>query len=187
MKFDHDWFTSNIPNFQRAAAQTKIDSILEIGCYEGMSTCWMLQNIKPVDGITCIDTFEGEPTLPELSGDALYDRFLDNVREANVYDLPVLVYRSSSLDVLCKLVAKQEKFDLIYVDGSHKFKHVLMDAFLSWQLVKPGGFVIFDDYGGSTDVQSALKLFIDAHQNDGLTIVSTHYQMCVRKHDSRIV
>jgi hypothetical protein len=37
-------------------------------------------------------------------------------------------------------------FDFIYIDGSHMRVDVLLDAVLAWQLLKPGGFMVLDDY-----------------------------------------
>jgi len=39
-----------------------------------------------------------------------------------------------------------EQYDYIYIDGSHMPKWVLSDAVLSWDLLKKGGLMIFDDY-----------------------------------------
>ena len=38
------------------------------------------------------------------------------------------------------------RFDLVYVDGSHRGLDVLVDAALSWPLLEVGGVVVFDDY-----------------------------------------
>ena len=39
-----------------------------------------------------------------------------------------------------------ECFDFIYIDGDHRAAPVFMDAHLAWQLLKPQGIMIFDDY-----------------------------------------
>ena len=39
-----------------------------------------------------------------------------------------------------------ERFDLVYLDGSHFGLDVLVDAAVSWQLLGDGGFLVFDDY-----------------------------------------
>ena len=39
-----------------------------------------------------------------------------------------------------------EPFDLVYIDASHEAADVLADAVLAWPLLKPGGFLGFDDY-----------------------------------------
>jgi predicted O-methyltransferase YrrM len=35
-------------------------------------------------------------------------------------------------------------YDFIYIDGSHVSKDVLVDAVFAWELLKPGGVVIFE-------------------------------------------
>jgi predicted O-methyltransferase YrrM len=39
----------------------------------------------------------------------------------------------------------KEYFDLIYVDGSHHTDDVIVDAIKSFELLKIGGIIIFDD------------------------------------------
>jgi predicted O-methyltransferase YrrM len=48
--------------------------------------------------------------------------------------------------VLLDLIDEGPEFDLIYVDGSHLGLDVLVDAALSWRLLRPGGTMVFDDY-----------------------------------------
>jgi len=48
--------------------------------------------------------------------------------------------------VLPRLATDGERFDLIYLDGSHFGLDVLVDAAVSWQLLENGGFLVFDDY-----------------------------------------
>ena len=63
-KFTTDWFIENLPIWERylihLANQPEIN-VLEIGSWEGMSACWLLDNILTHDSsrITCIDTFDG--------------------------------------------------------------------------------------------------------------------------------
>lgn len=39
-----------------------------------------------------------------------------------------------------------EMFDLIYVDGSHKFPQCERDLFSAWDFLKPGGLLVADDF-----------------------------------------
>ena len=48
-------------------------------------------------------------------------------------------------------------FDLIYVDGAHDSKNVIIDAILSYKLVKQDGIIIFDDYLWKTKDKNLLK------------------------------
>jgi predicted O-methyltransferase YrrM len=46
---------------------------------------------------------------------------------------------------LPKLVSEESRFDLIYIDGSHLFEDVFIDAYYSMRLLADGGVVTFDD------------------------------------------
>jgi predicted O-methyltransferase YrrM len=43
---------------------------------------------------------------------------------------------------------RQQTFDLVYIDGEHHAASVLEDAVLTFPLLKVGGAMVFDDYGG---------------------------------------
>jgi len=77
-------------------------------------------------------------------------------------------------------------FDFIYIDGSHKAKDVLTDACMAWQLLKPEGVMVFDDYlwGDPRDALHRPKIAIDAFTNifgEELSIVYAGHQLAVRK------
>ena len=40
---------------------------------------------------------------------------------------------------------KGERFDMIYIDGSHEFDEVFVDAYYSYRLLSPGGIMLLDD------------------------------------------
>ena len=59
----------------------------------------------------------------------------------------------SALSSLQVSLEAEGAFDLIYIDGSHEWEHVLEDARLAWPLLRSGddgrnsgGLLIFDDY-----------------------------------------
>ena len=47
--------------------------------------------------------------------------------------------------MLPQLLDEDQKFDVIYVDGSHFADDVLTDGINAWRLLKQGGIMIFDD------------------------------------------
>jgi len=63
--------------------------------------------------------------------------------------------KSSSLE-LPRLVEEGQRFDIVYIDGSHLVEDVFVDAFFSARLLTEDGVVVFDD---STDphVRKVLK------------------------------
>lgn len=47
--------------------------------------------------------------------------------------------------VLPRILAEGRRYDFIYVDGSHLFENVLLDAFYCARLLNDGGLIAFDD------------------------------------------
>jgi len=109
---------------------------LEIGTYEGFSAIWQLENIltDSTSTITCIDIFNEKE---------IEDRFDQNI-EATGVSYKVKKLKGSSEKMLRGL--SLQEYDYVHIDGSHLAKWVLSDAVLSWDLIKPGGLIIFDDY-----------------------------------------
>jgi hypothetical protein len=58
----------------------------------------------------------------------------------------VELFADTSVMALPALLAKGERFDFIYVDGSHEAADVLFDACCAYHLCMPGGRICFDDY-----------------------------------------
>jgi predicted O-methyltransferase YrrM len=174
-----DWFTSAVPVWNKVLApfRGKPDlRYLEIGAYEGRSVLWMLDNIltHPSARLTAIDLFPND----------LEQRFRANLdRSGQAAKATVLKGRSQH--VLRRL--DPESFDIIYVDGGHTADNVLADLVLSWDLLKPNGLVILDDYGWKNKEfpdelrpQVAVDAFITANRNY-LAVVHRGYQAILKK------
>ncbi len=86
----------------------------------------------------------------------------------------------------------QDRYDIIYIDGSHATKDVLEDAVLSWRLLKNGGILIFDDYrwvglgsqcefDASSDYpKAAIDSFATCYQGD-FEVIHSSNQLILRK------
>lgn len=148
--FTHDWFSRNIPLLsEHISIFAGLPNLhfLEVGSWEGRSTCWLLEKILTHESaqISCIDTFEGEDYL-NLEQDILQnveDRFDWNIAQTG-YARKVQKCIGRSQDVLRNLPLYT--YDLLYIDGSHLAIDTLSDAILGWDLVKNEGLIIFDDY-----------------------------------------
>ena len=112
---------------------------LEVGSFEGDSACWFVENLKP-KSLTCVDIFTSVIDYPDIGKQNVKDIFDLNTQEHK----EITSIKGDSKDVL-KLLRK-EYFDFIYIDGSHKGSDVLCDAILADELLKPGGYMLFDDY-----------------------------------------
>jgi predicted O-methyltransferase YrrM len=139
MNFTADWFSHNIPNFEKCLFMAGLprSRFLEIGSYEGRSTCWLLNNL-PIDGkMVSIDPF---PNMPEVE-----KRFWDNVREV-MSKRQLIQCKTTSYLALSQLIQQKQEFDFIYIDGDHDPATTLTDASMAWGLLRQGGVMLFDDY-----------------------------------------
>jgi predicted O-methyltransferase YrrM len=152
VNFTQDWFSRSIPSWQfilsRMIQKTPHLRILEVGVFEGRSTCWLLENFckTPESSIVALDTFQGGIEHKNMELGALRARFDSNIASVGS-PARVEVRQGYSLPQLAQLVAEKiEPFDFISIDASHQAPDVLGDALLAFQLLKRGGVMAFDDY-----------------------------------------
>jgi predicted O-methyltransferase YrrM len=93
------------------------------------------------------------------------DPFQDDLDNAGAHQIELeslesyfRLYRERSDVVLPRLLADGERFQLIYVDGSHHFEDVFVDILYGLRLLDEGGVIVLDD---STwpDVRKAIRFF----------------------------
>jgi predicted O-methyltransferase YrrM len=181
-RFTAPWHLKQIPAWQKVLAEHvgKPDlRYLEIGTYEGRSLLWMADNVltDPSSRFVAVDIF-----MPEYES-----TFDHNVSVSGVADR-ITKLKGPSGDVLRD--PSLGKFDIIYIDGSHKADDVLADAVLAWALLSPGGLMIFDDYGWAgrqgTPLppellpRMAIDLFLAAYRFE-VEVVDVGYQIAVRR------
>jgi len=177
--FTADWMTNRLEDWRQDFAKfAGLPGLrmLEIGSYEGRSAVWFLENIltHPTSRLVCIDPFF-DPTR-EI-------RFDHNINLCQAQGR-VEKRHAGSETVLHRL--EKSSFDLIYVDGAHEAPAVLFDAMLSWDLLKPGGLLVFDDYQWQPNrppeqrPQLAIDLFLRSHAGR-YNLVRQAYQVVIEK------
>ncbi|WP_335191084.1 class I SAM-dependent methyltransferase [Nostoc sp.] len=193
-KFTEDWFSQNLPIWEEylihLANKPEIN-ILEIGSWEGMSACWLLDHIltHKSSRITCIDTFEGSIEHKLEYNDSyiksVEEKFDFNISQTGVSEKVTKIVGSSQ-HVMRSLPLKS--YDMLYIDGSHLASDVLTDAVLGWGLVKIGGLIVFDDYDfkfpNSVDAGQETKIGIDAFLKvfcKKINIIHQGHQVIVEK------
>ena len=139
-KFQSDWFSKRIPDWEKFLEHQKGApnlEYLEVGSFEGRSTVWILANIltHPTSRITCIDTFGGSMEHGRMGLDTtvIEDTFWHNIWVIKVEN-KVRVLKGKSQEVLRRLPF--DTYDFAYIDGSHVASDVLTDAVLTFPLIK---------------------------------------------------
>ncbi|HEU4889539.1 MAG TPA: class I SAM-dependent methyltransferase [Thermoanaerobaculia bacterium] len=155
-KFTFDWVAPHAAAWESDLGHLKNKPNvrgLEIGCFEGQSACWWLDNIltHPTSQLTCVDPF----AIPMDSTLLRYfERYFDHNVAASGAGERVTKLVGSSQVILRTLPPAH--FDFVYVDGSHRVGDVLQDAVLAWTVLRPGGTAMFDDYDLVDDVAEGL-------------------------------
>jgi predicted O-methyltransferase YrrM len=143
------WYLDDIERWRELFATAARVEALEIGAFDGVSANMMLDVlfVHPQSEVHAVDPYLPDPTTPEV-GAVTQEVFCENVRRGGHLGR-VHLYEGLSAEVLAWMAAGDgfwETFDFIYIDGSHLAKDVFIDAALSWNLLKPGGIIGFDDY-----------------------------------------
>jgi predicted O-methyltransferase YrrM len=127
----------------------------------------------------CIDPWSEYPGYEEYSKKKykIYKIFLLNILTADVVD-KVNIFRDLSSNVVKNF--EDNFFDIIYIDGNHEPEYILEDAVLSFQKLKTGGYMIFDDYGW-VDASLGIDSFTKSYQKKIKILGCENYQLYLQK------
>ena len=147
---------------------------LEIGCYEGQSTVFTVNNMMQDGGVIyCVDTWGGgeEHQNDDMAKvESRFDHNINMLKTKHDGRRRIEKMKGSSYQKLVEIafgLGEDAAFDFIYIDGSHIAKDVLSDACMCWPMLKPGGLLVFDDYlwGNRRDILHRPKVAVDAFMN----------------------
>ncbi len=183
-EFTEDWNFE----FRKNTLGMKFDFALEIGCFEGLTTCYICDFLlNPGGRVICIDPLDEKYLTTDLDEEAetmnedfkmfkgQYDRFTRNTKNK-----PVELIRKLSTEVFTEEF-NHFRFDFIYIDGDHREKAVYNDAVSSWEVLKEGGHILFDDYGNwGKPTKKGIDRFLRKY-GGLLTIVVKDYQVLIMK------
>lgn len=133
--------TSQAERITNLIRQHELRSVLELGFYHGVSTCYLANAVATLEGgsITCIDKERAKTLEPNV--EVLLER-IGQRENVKVYYEP-----TSYLWRLMKFLEEDPlpQFDFCYLDGAHNwfvdgFAFLLVD-----KLLRPGGWIVLDD------------------------------------------
>jgi hypothetical protein len=189
-EFTSDWASGNFSLWRRVLSPLREQPlrILEIGSWEGRSALFFL-NFFQRSTIVCIDTFGGNTEEKEVYDSlatimpGVEGRFDRNLASFGHRTEKV---KSLSGPALEGLTAQRQRFDLAYIDGSHRRDDVMTDSQAVWQLLDVGGVVIWDDYKWGPGLppeerpQPAIDAFLQAHAGS-YRLLASGYQVMIER------
>jgi len=175
MKFteSQNWTDIHAENWREIVPNPEnVSTFLEIGNWEGRSTIWWSDycvNAKIISIDPSLNLDRRQTLLGNISkhprANRIDLRFGMSERELN--RIPT------------------ESVDVVYVDGCHEAKNVLLDGLMSYRTLKQGGVLIFDDYGleeplGYETLKPSIGIdaFLSVIQCD---VIHKGWQLAIRK------
>jgi len=187
-----NWFAvtaqGNFEQFLTPLAGKDDLKFLQLGVFTGDASVWLLENVLTGQNtlLLDVDTWYGsdEEVHKSISFSEVYEFYkkrmelYPNVRSA----------RNNSYNFLMSNQRRNVSFDFIYIDADHTTVGVILDAELSWPLLKSGGIMAFDDYTWGHESgdprlapQVGIDLFLHRHLGD-YELLTKGGQVWIRKH-----
>ncbi len=152
-EFSVDWFSPHWRNWLVITEGKKLSKILEIGSFEGRSTCSMIEQFSRDASLEmfCIDSWDAgfeDGSFDMIGVEQRFDRNVARAITGSANTVKVYKHKGQSAQQLVALLANghRQSFDLVFVDGSHQAADVLGDLVLAYHLCAVGGLIICDDY-----------------------------------------
>ena len=181
-----DLFSNNIPSwlyiFEKFSLKNKELEFLEIGSFEGRTSCFFLSNFKKIH-LTCVDTFKPFHELQD-NNDAKFNNVFENFKKNTLGFSERLTIEKEKSSVF--FIKNKKEFDLIYIDGSHEYEDVKNDAEAAFKIIKNNGIIIFDDFlwhikqNMKSSITYAIIEFLHKNKKN-LKILHSNYQIIVQK------
>lgn len=189
-----NWFDAYAkPNFEKYLIPLAgVDNLrfLQLGVYTGDASVWLFENVLTGKNsrLTDVDTWEGsdEEAHESIDFDEVWKVYLDKTKSKSfMYRQTTTAFLSHQVGC-CDVSTESPRYDFIYVDADHTAVGVLMDAELSWLLLKSGGLLAFDDYQwgehlpASKSPKLGIDLFLERHEGE-YEILEQGLQVWLRK------
>lgn len=183
-KYTQRWFLdSEIRiNLINVLDRTKENRILEIGCFEGLSSVFFADNFidNKKSSLTCVDPF-----LTINNND--HKQFLVNGEEKN-FDYNLSICRNKDKITINKITSddffeKNDKtYNFIYIDGSHEASFIIRDMENSFKYLEKNGIMWMDDYGGGDGIQikKTMDTFLEKYKGK-YNLLHKGYQLSIVK------
>ena len=123
--------------------ETNASKILEIGFYQGKSTCYIAAMLEDRGSghITTIDLNSAKQLSPGIR---------ENLASLGLEHrvTPIYAKRSYTWE-LARMIKRKEQFDFCYFDGGHTWDNTGFGFVLVDLLLRPGGIIVLDDMNWS--------------------------------------
>jgi len=180
-RFTRRWFVSrNSGTFTRLVLSEWAGRPIlyfEVGVYEGMSIVWMLQHVLTHPDSRAVGV---DPWLmtSAVDGSAMEEVMRRAHHNTEPWRERCTLVRACSTEAMFRMLRSRTGFcgirkssvDLCMIDGNHVEEAAMSDARMVLPLMRPGGWILFDDVENvkakSHHVKHGLARFLEFHGGD---------------------
>ena len=185
--YTQTWFVNSEirRNLLRVVSKNKKYTMLEIGCFEGLSASAFSDNIlnHPESTLDCVDPFILSGTNPEISSQNI------TLETEKKFKHNIKISKNASKVSFHKMTSNEffknnkKKFNLIYIDGCHEPEFIKNDMKNAFAILEKSGIMWMDDYGGNTSVDKCkihMDKFLEKYKGQ-YKIIHKNYQLAIVK------
>lgn len=143
-KFQTNWFSFNCFYWLKYLKNLR-GRVLEIGSFEGISTMFILKNLN-INYLECVDTWTGNTEMfdsnhadKNLNPSLSEKNFDSNMQEFLTF------YKKHKMSSYKFFDIQKNKYDFIFIDGSHEYNDVRSDIKNSFSNLNTNGIIAIDD------------------------------------------
>lgn len=170
------------------AQQKKVRKVLEIGTFEGLTAHNMLVNLSPNSKIFTVD-LPRENNAMKMENPIKIKSYLNNNTSANAHLVKYKTSKSENLSTIEYVEGDSAKInffetfgniDLAFIDGCHDEYYVKNDTEKCFEILNPGGFMIWHDYGFIRDVSKVVDRWAKQNHREIQVIAGTRLAFCTK-------
>lgn len=179
-------------NIERYVDKNKPYKILEIGCFEGISSCFFSDTLLNHEDseLHCVDPFISTDSLTakqlgittQCIDSETKQTFQQNISKSKWFS-KIKFFNDTSHNFMKH--DNKVMYDLIYIDGCHEPEYLEHDVTECFKILNDDGIMWMDDYMGNTTNDGKCCIHIDRaleQYSDQYKILHKNYQLAIKKH-----
>jgi predicted O-methyltransferase YrrM len=178
----HHW----IRILYRICEKFDIKNYMEIGVHNGSSMSYIVRHSSPKKCIG-VDLWEDFKQRCYAKDKLSMQRTANNINKNNISNSRIHLIKSDStsqktLENVTKILGN-ELLDLLFVDGDHSYEGIKNDIEKYSGLIKPGGFLVVDDYNQKLYPQIVRYMDEFLSKNPSFTLIGVYEdnELIIRK------
>ena len=185
-KFTQKWFHENVAlktELYKYIDTSKKLNILEIGNFEGLSSCFFSDNYlnHEESKLYCVDPYYTTGSVEGITSQCIDNNtekiFIENIQKSKNYNKIYKIKKISDEFFLDNDII----FDIIYLDGCHEPEYIKRDIENVFKFTKKDSIIWFDDYGGGDNgsIKKNINNFLQKYKNK-FKILYIGYQLGIQ-------